>query len=67
MLDINISLNISELLDTLTELYPKETFGSRGSIFREGYNEGLITEQEFETAKKYYGRLWNYCGDWGRG
>ena len=36
---------------------------SRASAFGHALDEGLIDEQTYQFARKYYGKLWNYVGD----
>lgn len=32
-------------------------------LFGWGLREGLITQSEWEDARKYYGKMWSYAGD----
>ena len=36
---------------------------ARYIAFRNAEEEGLISNEVTEAAKKYYGKLWNYTGD----
>lgn len=36
---------------------------SRMIYFRQAFKAGIITENELEDARLYYGRLWDYTGD----
>lgn len=31
--------------------------------FGKALDDGLITEEDYDEAQKYYGNLWNYVGD----
>jgi hypothetical protein len=53
----------NELYRLLSTLFPEDSYGSYASLFKKGYNEGVISIEELEQAKVYYGRLWNYAGD----
>lgn len=36
---------------------------SREEAFRRAKLDGLITQEVYEQARTYYGRLWHYVGD----
>lgn len=36
---------------------------SRMVYFRQAFAAGIITKDELEDARLYYGRLWDYTGD----
>ena len=36
---------------------------SRAEAFRKAKNDGLITDEEYNEARKFYGNLWFYTGD----
>ena len=36
---------------------------ARYEAFRYALNDGLITEEEYNEAREYFGKLWNYTGD----
>jgi hypothetical protein len=36
---------------------------SRMVYFRQAFTAGIITKDELEDARLYYGRLWDYTGD----
>ena len=36
---------------------------SRCDAFGHALDDGLITREEYEFIKKFYGSLWNYTGD----
>lgn len=55
--------NVTSMYIVLCELYPEESFGSYASVFLRGLKEHVITDEEFDRAKNYYGTLWNYAGD----
>lgn len=54
---------IRKMYNKLCDLYPHESFGSRSSVFIRALRNNMVTEEEFEAAREYYGSLWNYCGD----
>lgn len=36
---------------------------SRADAFGHARKDGLITDEEYVEARKFYGNLWNYTGD----
>lgn len=36
---------------------------SRAEAFSKARKDGLITDEEYEEAREFYGNLWNYTGD----
>lgn len=36
---------------------------ARYEAFRHALKDGLITEEEYNEAARYFGKLWNYVGD----
>jgi len=36
---------------------------ARYDAFRHALNDGLITEEDYSEAQKYFGELWHYVGD----
>ena len=36
---------------------------SREEAFRNALKDGLITEEDYNQARAYFGNLWNYVGD----
>lgn len=36
---------------------------SREESFRHAVDEGLIDEETYDAARKYFGSLWDYVGD----
>ena len=36
---------------------------ARYSAFGKALNDGLINEEDYNEAQKYYGNLWTYVGD----
>ena len=36
---------------------------SRSEAFGKALNDGLIDQETYDEARKYYGNLWNYVGD----
>lgn len=48
----------------LGKKFPIEyAYGSKCSLWQKGLEKNLVTQQLFEEAQRYYGRLWNYTGD----
>jgi hypothetical protein len=43
--------------------FPYETNNSYSSLFGTALNHGEITQEDYDKAKSYYGRLWDYAGD----
>lgn len=41
--------------------YPVEM--SRSEAFGKALNDGLIDQETYDEARKYYANLWNYVGD----
>jgi hypothetical protein len=39
------------------------SYNSRMTYWRSARNAGLITSEQFEQARIYYGSLWQYVGD----
>jgi hypothetical protein len=58
------SLEIIAMTSALESLYPIEAnYGSKCSLYNDGLQDGIITTDEFDDARDYYGRLWHYTGD----
>lgn len=36
---------------------------ARYEAFRHAVKDGLITEEDYDNARQYFGKLWNYTGD----
>ena len=36
---------------------------SRAEAFGKALKDGLITDEEYNEAREFYGSLWNYTGD----
>lgn len=54
---------INELEHVLSDRYPVEaTYGSRANLWMCGKVDGVISEKQFEEAKKYYGKFWHQIG-----
>ena len=59
-----LPMGVKELTDLLEALYPIDAgYSSRCSLYQNGLKNKIITKNEFEAAKCYYGDLWNYVGD----
>lgn len=56
-------IEINKLYNELERMYPDGGYVSRATIFRYALNDGKITEDVYNQAREYYGRLWNYTGD----
>lgn len=55
---------IKELTSKLGDMYPIEYgYGSRCSLYQAALKDSVITEEQMQQARVYYGRLWNYVGD----
>ena len=55
---------VTEKTEELSQLYPKEaTYSSRCTLWRCGLTDNVVTDEEYDLAKNYYGRQWNYVGD----
>mgnify|MGYP004461532675 CR=1 FL=1 len=55
---------IAELTKELGELYPDEYwYCSYMSLYSRALHDGRIKRSTYDTAKKYYGSMWDYVGD----
>lgn len=55
---------ISQISRNLETLLPIEyAYGSKSSLWLCGLNTGLVTQEQFNKARDYYGSLWSYVGD----
>lgn len=60
----NTSKNWRELYNKFEKMYnPYPVQMSRAEAFGNALRDGLITDEDYEGARKYYGNLWNYVGD----
>ena len=57
------SEEICKSTNTLESMYPDGCCVSRQTIYQHGLDDGIITQNEYNEAKKFYGSLWNYVGD----
>lgn len=57
------SEEIRKLTNTLESMYSDGGYVSRQTIYQHGLNDGIITQNEYNEAKNFYGSLWNYVGD----
>nr|WP_296955181.1 hypothetical protein [uncultured Mediterraneibacter sp.] len=54
----------SKLYNKFEDMYnPYPVEMSRAEAFRKALGDGLITDEEYKEARKFYGALWNYTGD----
>lgn len=57
-------IRVSKNYSVLGDIYPIDySYGSRASVFGNGLRDGIITKEEYNEAKDYYGNLWHYVGD----
>lgn len=54
---------ICNLTNKLISMYPDGDYVSRQAIYQCGLNDGIVTRNEYDEAKRFYGSLWNYVGD----
>ena len=54
---------IRKLCNELEDSYPDGGYISRAGLFYRALNEGKISIEVVEAARKYYGKLWTYVGD----
>lgn len=53
-----------ELYNKFERMYnPYPVQMSRADAFGRARKDGLITDEEYVEARKFYGNLWNYTGD----
>ena len=57
------SNEIRKLTNKLESMYPDGGYVSRQTIYQHGLDGGIITQNEYNEAKNFYGSLWNYVGD----
>lgn len=54
----------SKLYEKFEGIYnPYNVQMSRAEAFGKAMNDGLITDEDYNEARKFYGNLWNYTGD----
>ena len=54
----------NELYKKFERMYnPYPVQMSRSEAFCKALDDGLITNEEYNEARKFYGNLWNYTGD----
>ena len=47
----------------LISKHPEIAYCSRATIFQKALEDGEITEAQYNAAKEYYGKLWEYVCD----
>lgn len=53
--------DVDSKLEELGGLYPIDySYGSRSSVFGKALSDGLISREDYNVAREYYGSLWNY-------
>jgi hypothetical protein len=64
MFDYEVSKMVKEKEKELTLKHPMEaTYNSKQTLWSCGLNDGIVSETQYDSAKKHYGDIWNYCGD----
>lgn len=59
-----IANKFNEMYREFEEKYnPYPVQMSRCEAFRHACDDGIITEEVYHMAAKYYGELWHYVGD----
>ena len=53
----------TKLYIELEKEYPDGGYVSRATIFGYAFRDGMIDEDTYDNARKYFGSLWNYTGD----
>ena len=54
----------TDILLTLLDVYPVIAYhNSPQGLWVKGLNDGIVTREEYDWAKDYYGSLWNCAGD----
>lgn len=57
------NMNISSLTQKLENMFKQEAWGSKATLYGKALSEKTITRDEYNEARKYYGKMWNYAGD----
>ena len=56
--------NWTELYAKFERMYnPYPVQMARYEAFGKALDDGLITKEDYDEARKYYGKLWDYVGD----
>lgn len=56
--------DIENLTLELADKYPyKDAYWSRSSMYAAALNDKVISQSEYDEARKFYGKLWFYVGD----
>ena len=56
--------DIRQLTRELGKLYPmQDMYGSRATVYSQALNDDLITKDQYDSARKHYGALWQFVGD----
>lgn len=63
MLSIQDKISIDHYRKILEAVYlTEENYGSGCSLWSEGLKDGVVTQELYNQAREYYGKLWNYVG-----
>lgn len=55
---------IDRVSDWARKHVPTEwTYNSRMTYWRSALHAGIVTREEYDAARTYYGSLWDYVGD----
>lgn len=48
---------------SLMDLFPELVYNSHQTRHNKALQQGVISQQEYDAAKAYYGKGWDYTGD----
>jgi len=55
---------VTEKTRELGVIHPIEAmYGSRSSLWNCALDDGSVSQELYDEAKKYYGKMWDYVGD----
>lgn len=55
--------DVREMINILESLYLDGGYVSRKTICSHALTDGIITQDEYNEVKEFYGSLWSYVGD----